>query len=59
MKHKVLFYYHTNVEVEVEMPDDATEDEIIKAARRKTKDSNYYYQVIKGLVEDADPDIND
>lgn len=56
-KHRVLFYYHTNVEVVVETPDNATENEIIDAARSKAECGDYTDQIMEGLVEDNSPDV--
>lgn len=57
-KANVLFYYHTNAMVTVEVDNNATEEQIIDAAYHKAEGNpDVVIQIMDGLVEDSAPDV--
>ena len=53
-KYSVTFYYHTNLTVEVEAN---SEEEALEKARDEQYDDMYNNDLLVGMQEDGDPDI--
>lgn len=55
-KYEVTFYYHTNCTVKVEAEN---EEEALAIAENKVCDPKYEAQIMEGLQEDDDPDVEE
>lgn len=55
-KFEVTFYYHTNCTVKVEAED---EEEALAIAENKVCDPKYEAQIMEGLQEDDEPDVEE
>ena len=55
-KYNVTFYYHTNCTVEVEAEN---EKEALELAESAVCDDKYTEQILWGLQEDDDPDVEE
>lgn len=53
-EYNVTFYYHTSLTVKVEAN---SEEEALEKARNEQCDDKYNYDLLVGMQEDGDPDI--